>query len=291
MTLPQLVGLLVLAALWGGSFLFLRIAAPVLGPVWLIELRVLLAGIALLPVVMRLGLIGDLRRYLKPLLILGSLNVAIPFVLFAYASLSLPAGFTSILNATTPLFGVAIGQFGFKESLSSKQLFGLGLGFAGVVVLVGWQPIVPTLAFYLAVVAGLVAALLYAIAVRYANHAFASVSPLVTTTGCQLGSALLLLPILPLSVPTGTMSGGIVLAVLGLALLSTTCAFLLFFHLLKQIGSTKVLTVTYLIPLFAIAWGALILKEAITPSMILGCGLVLLGTAITNDLLMPASKK
>jgi drug/metabolite transporter (DMT)-like permease len=102
--ISDIAELLLLAALWGGSFLFMRIAAPVLGPVWLIEFRVLLAGLVLLPILARLSLLQEIRRNLIPLLVVGCINSAIPFVLLAFASVSLPAGFTSILNATAPLF-------------------------------------------------------------------------------------------------------------------------------------------------------------------------------------------
>ncbi|MGF1538644.1 MAG: DMT family transporter [Elainellaceae cyanobacterium] len=135
MKLSDVAELLLLAALWGGSFLFMRIAAPVLGPAWLIELRVLLAGLALLPILMRLGLLGHLRQRWMPLLVVGCINSALPFVLLAFVSLSLPAGVTSILNATAPLFGTVVAAIWLKERLTYPRVAGLVLGFVGVVIL------------------------------------------------------------------------------------------------------------------------------------------------------------
>ena len=285
MKLSDIFELLLLAALWGGSFLFMRIAAPVLGPVWLIELRVLLAGVVLLPVLARLGLLGEIRRNLIPLLIVGCINSAIPFLLLAFASVSLPAGFTSILNGTAPLFGTMVAAVWLQEKLTPARMLGFILGFIGVVILVGWKAIETTPGFLIAIVAALLAALMYAIAAPFIKQNLADVPSLVATTGSQLGAALVIMPVLPFTVPQQAPSVGVVISVLSLAVLSTAFAYILFFRLIQNIGSTKALTVTYLIPIFAMLWGAIVLKEVVTPSMIFGCGLVLLGTAIANDLL------
>lgn len=284
MKLSDIFELLLLAALWGGSFLFMRIAAPVLGPVWLIELRVLLAGLVLLPVLARLGLLGEIRRHLMPLFMVGCLNSAIPFLLLAFASVSLPAGFTSILNGTAPLFGTVVASVWLHENLTPSRLLGFVLGFVGVVILVGWKAIETTPSFLIATGAALLAALMYAIAAPYIKQNLAGVPSLVVTTGSQLGAALLIIPALPFTIPQQTPSAGVAISVLALAVLSTAFAYILYFRLIQNVGSTKALTVTYLIPIFAMLWGAIVLQEAVTTSMILGCGLVLLGTAIANDI-------
>jgi drug/metabolite transporter (DMT)-like permease len=271
--------LFLLAALWGGSFLFMRIASPVLGPIWLIEIRVLLGGLALLPL-LRLDQWEFVRRHARPLFTLGVLNSAIPFVLISYASLSLPAGFTAILNATTPLFGTLIAFFWLKEQLTPPRLLGFLLGFVGVVVLVGWQPATLTPNFVLAVGAGLIASLMYAIAAPYAQQRLAEVPSLAIATISHLGAAAFLLPALPFTVPTTVPSKTVLLSVLLLALASTSLAYILYFRLIRNIGSTNALTVTYLVPLFAIFWGSLILQEPLTLSMGVGGGLILAGIAI-----------
>ena len=280
MRISDLLELLLLAAVWGASFLFMRIAAPVLGPVLLIELRVLLAGLALLMLSVRLNRIAEIRRQLLPLFVVGCINSVIPFLLFAFASLSLPAGFTAILNATAPLFGTAIASVWLREKLTFSRFFGLVLGFAGVTVLVGWTNIPITQSFIWAVLAGLFASLMYAIAAPYTKQKLSKVSPIVIATGSQLSAAAVLLPITPFFLPTELPSVSVISVVLALAFLSTAFAYILYFRLISNIGAGKALTVAYLIPLFAMLWGAIVLSEAITLSMILGCGLILTGTAI-----------
>ena len=283
MKLSDALMLLLLSALWGGSFLFLRVAAPVLGPVWLISLRVTLTAAILLPLAASRGLWPDIRQHWVSLLIVGGLGSAAPFVLIAFAAVSLPAGFTSILNATTPLFGALVAATWLKERLSLAQFAGLGLGFVGVVVLVGAKTTVSG-TFLIAASAVLSASLLYAIASPYTAKVLSGVRPLAIAAGSQLGATLWLLPALPFAVPNQTPSPIVIASVLGLAILSTALAYILFFRLLQSIGPTRVLTVTYLIPLFAIGWGALLLGEAISASMIGGGLLVLLSVAIANGI-------
>lgn len=262
----------------------MRIAAPVIGPVWLIECRVLLAGLVMLLFVARQGQLYLLRKHFVPLIVVGCINSAIPFVLLAFASVSLPAGFTTILNGTAPLFGMIIASIWLKERLTATRLMGFILGFIGVVILVGLRNISVTPSFLMAVGAGLLAALMYAIAAPYIKQSMIGVPSLVVTTGSQLAAAVILVPALPFTIPHEAPSTTVVAAVIAVALLSTALAYVLYFRLIQNIGSTKALTVTYLIPLFAMLWGALVLNERVTPSMIGGCALVLLGTAIANDL-------
>jgi drug/metabolite transporter (DMT)-like permease len=290
MRVLDLAALLLLAALWGGSFLFMRVAAPVLGPIWLIEVRVLIAGFVLLPLMLRWHGWQPVRRQAMPLFIVGCINSALPFSLLAFAATSLPAGFTSILNATAPLFGTVVAAVWFNERLMSRQILGFVLGFAGVIVLIGWQPVAVTPAFGIAVGAGLMAALLYAIAAPYIKQQLSGVPPLVIATMSQLSAAIGLLPALPLTMPKNVPTPGVMLSVLALALGSTAVAYLLYFRLIQSIGSTQALTVAYLIPVFAMIWGMLFLQEPITISMVVGGGLILGGTAIANRLGQPLLK-
>jgi drug/metabolite transporter (DMT)-like permease len=285
MKTSQIAELLLLAALWGGSFLFMRIAAPQLGPIWLIECRVLLAGGILLPLLVRLDLARELRPRWRSLLVVGCLNSALPFSLLAFASVSLPAGMTSILNGTVPIFGIAVAAIWLRERLTIPRLLGSLLGFVGVVVLIGWQPIAANTSFFIAVAAGLWAALMYAIAAPYIKQTLVGTPPLVVATGSQLGAALVLLPALPFTVPASLPSPQVILSVVALAGLSTSLAYMLYFRLINNVGPTRALTVTYLIPVFATLWGALFLQETITLSTVLGGGLVLVGTAIANGVL------
>ncbi len=284
MKLTQVLELVLLAALWGGSFLFMRVAVPEFGPIWLIECRVLVAGMALLPILVHQGLLGKLRSHLRPLMVVGLFNSALPFSLLAFTTLSLPAGATAILNGTVPFFGVLVAFFWLGERLTLGRILGLVLGFSGVAVLVGLGNTARVPGLPWAIGAGLLAAVLYAIVAPYVHLYLQGVPSLVIATGSQLSAAVFLLPLLPFTRPVQIPTDGAFLAVLGLALLSTSLAYILYFRLIHQVGSTRTLTVAYLIPLFAMGWGALILGEAITVSMVLGCGLVLLGTAIANGL-------
>jgi len=286
----QIAELFLLAALWGGSFLFMRIAAPELGPIWLIESRVVLSGLSLLPVLLYQGLAPQLRQCWRSLLVVGLLNSALPFSLLAFSSLFLPAGTTAILNGTVPFFGVAVASIWLREPLSASRIVGLVLGFGGVVVLVGLRGTAITPEIWLAIATGLCAALMYAIAAPFIHLTLRGVPSLVIATGSQLCAAICLLPLLPFTQPVMPPSRPTVLAVFGLAILSTSLAYILYFRLIHSIGSTRALTVAYLIPLFAMLWGALLLQEAITVSMVAGSGLILLGTAIANQVIRLPSR-
>jgi drug/metabolite transporter (DMT)-like permease len=279
--IPFYPALILLAALWGGSFLFLRIAAPALGPVWLIALRVSIAGLVLLPLVARRGQLAELRRHWRALLLVGCLNAAAPFTLLAYSALELTAGMTSILNATVPIFAALVGFLLYSDPLDARRGSGILLGFLGVLVLVGMPqgdvplPLLP-------VIAGLVAALSYVFAANLAKRRLVHIPGLVFVTGSQLGAAALMLPLLPWFVPQVMPGPGVVASVLALAVVCTSLAFLIYFRLLREVGPVRTLTVTYLIPVFAVAWGALLLDESLTLSMLFGGVLVLLGVALAN---------
>jgi drug/metabolite transporter (DMT)-like permease len=279
--IPFYPALILLAALWGGSFLFLRIAAPVLGPVWLIALRVLIAGLVLLPLVARRGQLAELLRHWRPLLLVGCLNAAAPFTLLAYSALELTAGMTSILNATVPIFAALVGFLLYSDPLDARRGSGILLGFLGVLVLVG-MPQGGTALPLLPVIAGLVAALSYVFAANLAKRRLVHIPGLVFVTGSQLGAAALMLPLLPWFVPQVMPGPGVVASVLALAVVCTSLAFLIYFRLLREVGPVRTLTVTYLIPVFAVAWGALLLDESLTLSMLFGGVLVLLGVALAN---------
>ena len=284
MSLIHLVELLLLAAIWGMSFLFMRVAAPEMGPIWLIEFRVLVAGLVLLPVLARAGKLGELRRFWRPLLVLGIINSALPFSLLAFASVYLPAGLTSVLNATTPLFGIVVAFFWLKESISLARGAGFIMGFSGVVILIGWENGTGANLSYVAMAAALLAGVLYAFGAPYARLKLGAAAPLTIATGSLLGAALFLLPALPFSAPVTSPSLTVLLVASALAVLSTAVAYILYFRLIQSAGSSKALTVTYLVPLFAIVWATIFISEPITPAMLVGCALILAGTAVANEI-------
>ena len=280
----DLGALLLLSALWGGSFLFIRVAVPVLGPVTLVEVRVLLAGLALVAYAAATVGVPDLRSRWRQYATIGTLNSAIPFALISTAELHLTASLASILNATSPLFSALIAAIWIGDALTVRKTIGLVLGFAGVAVLVGWSPLPLTATVVLSVGASLLAAAFYGLAGVYTKARVTGAPPLALAIGSQLSAALVLLPLVPLAPPTRAQSGNVVLCMLALALFSTALAYLLYFRLIVNVGPTKALTVTFLVPIFGVTWGALFLGESITLSTLAGCAIILAGTALITGL-------
>lgn len=274
--------LLLLSALWGGSFLFMRIAAPVLGPVAVAELRVGLAGLALLLYALATRRLPNLRPRRRQLLVIGAVNSALPFALIAAATLRLPASLAAILNATSPLFGALIAAVWLGEALGARKLAGLLLGVVGVGALVGWSPLPLTGAILLSVGASLLAALCYGIAAAYIKKQASGTPPLALAVGSQLSAALVLLPLVPLAPPRAWPSVGVALCVLALSLLSTAVAYLLYFRLIVNVGPTQALTVTFLTPVFGVTWAALFLGEPIGSGTLVGGAIVLAGTVLVT---------
>ncbi len=281
----DLGALLLLSALWGGSFLFIRVAAPVLGPLALAEARVGLAGLALLLYAVTTRRLPDLRARWRPLLVIGVINSALPFALIMAAELRLSASLAAILNATSPLFGALVAATWLGEALPARKIAGLVLGATGVAVLVGGSPLPRDGATALAVGASLLAALCYGCAAAYTKARATGLPPLALAVGSQLGASLVLLPLVPLAPPRAWPSGGVALCVLALALLSTAVAYLLYFRLIVNVGPTRALTVTFLTPLFGVTWGVLFLREPVGPGTLLGGAIVLAGTALVTGLL------
>ena len=272
--------LVILGAIWGGSFLLMRIAVPEFGAIPLIAARVGIAAVFLIPVLARRGGLGDLRRNTARLSLLGAINSAIPFSLFAYAVLSVTAGFAAVLNSTAPLFGALVAFVWLRERLAPIRVAGLIVGFSGVLVLVwgrlsftrdggGW-----------AVLAGLTASLLYGISANYTKKRLSAVDPLVIATGSLIAATVLLLPLAWAYWPATSPSVGGWLSAALLAIMCTGIAYIFYFRLLTRIGPSKALAVTYLVPAFGVIWGYLFLREPITASMLLGCAVILAGTTL-----------
>ena len=272
--------LVVLGALWGAAFLFMRVAAPAFGPVTLIAVRVTIAAALLLPLLVREGGLAQARSAAGRLALVGALNTAIPFTLFAYAALTLPAGLSSVLNATVPLFGALVGVAWLGERPRPLQLVGLGLGFAGVLVL-AW-PRLSSASDWRAVAAALTATLLYAISAHLTRQTLTGVRPVVIAGGSMTGAAAMLLPLTlvwhPASSPASSAWG----AALMLGVASTAIAYVIYFRLLARAGPTVAMTVTYLIPVFGVSWGAVFLGERLASTALAGGALVLTGVALTT---------
>lgn len=284
---PQdVVELLALAALWGASFLFMRLGAADFGAVALAALRVGLATLMLLPLLWQRGQAAALRGHWRAIAVVGLVNSALPFVLFGVAALALNAGLSSIFNATAPLWAALIAWAWLGERLTPARAAGLALGFSGVLWLAwdkaGIRAGEHGVSSGLAIAACLLATLCYGFGANYTRRRLDGVPPLAVATGSQLAAALVLaLPawwLWPVAAPSAVAWA----SVIGLALPCTALAYLLYFRLIAHVGAARAITVTFLIPVFGLGWGALFLGEVPTPVMLLGCGVILLGTALTT---------
>lgn len=266
----ELLALLALGAVWGGSFFFIRVAVPDFGPVPLMAARVGLAALLLG------GLLAGRRRPLalrshwRGLLVLGAANAAVPFVLIAVAELHITASLASILNAAQPSFAALIGWYGFGERLTVGQRWGLVLGAVSVAVLVGWSPLPGTFEVGLAVAAMMAAAALYAWAGIYATRSLSDVPRPTLVFGQQAAAAVWLAIPGVAGAPSTLPSAEATWALLGLVVLSTVVAYSLYFYLLERVGPTRTYTVTYIIPVFGVIWGWWLLDEPVTAGMLAG---------------------
>jgi len=280
----DLLDLVLLAALWGASFLFTRIAAPAFGPFALAEIRVGIAAVLLVLLLASRAGLAPLVEHAGRFLLLGAVNTAIPFSLFAYAALTITAGLASILNATAPLFAALVASVWLRERLTPMQWIGMAVGMAGVAFLSVSKSEAALGGSGVAIAAGLLASLSYGLSANVAKRYFTAVHSLAVAAGSQLAAALLLLPFAIAQWPTGAIRPADWGAAIALGVLCTGLAYLLYFRLLARVGTANAMTVTFLIPAFAMLWGALILGEAVTATMILGCVVILAGTALATGL-------
>jgi len=274
--------LVALAAIWGASFMFTRVIAPPLGAIWTAELRVLLGGLALLAWFRFAGFDAGLRKHWRYYLAVGTVNSAIPFALYAYAAIHLPASLLSIVNATSPMFGMLFGALFGTERVTLRKFAGLALGAAGVALVAQPEGLQTGAAFYAPVAAALGACAGYGLTGVLVRRWGQGVPSRGVAAGQQLAAAAVLAPLLliaPLPAPPSALVVGNVLAV---ALLASAVAFLIYFRLIADVGATRALTVTFLIPPFGVLWGWLFLGEAL-PAGVLGGGvLIVAGTVLVT---------
>jgi drug/metabolite transporter (DMT)-like permease len=287
----DLGALVLLAAIWGSSYLFIRVAVAPLGPLVVAFLRVFIAGLGLLAFATFRRRRAEIPGISKPFLILGLLNSAVPYGLIALAELHLTASMAGILNATTPLFTAVVVAMWSKERLAAKTILGLVMGFAGVAVLVGWNPAPFDGWLALSVAAMLLASLSYGVASAYAKRALSGISSLGAAAGQQISAAVILVPF---GLATASMGKSdtspsirVALAMLALGLLCTSVAYLLYFHLIASVGAVNTISVTFLIPIFGIAWSALFLGEAVRPAMAVGLAVILASVVLVTGVRIP----
>jgi drug/metabolite transporter (DMT)-like permease len=281
--------LVALAAIWGASFLFMRLAAPEFGPIALAALRVAGAALFLLPLLALRGASSVVRAHWRPIAVIGLVNSALPFTLFTLAALAINAGLSAILNSTAPLWAAAIAALWLGERLSPLRLAGLAVGFGGVLFL-AWDKASfkaddHGVSAGVAIAACLLATLCYGFAANYTKRALQGVSPLAVAAGSQSAAAVALALPAAWAWPAQTPSGTAWWALAALALLCTGVAYLMFFRLIARLGPSRAISVTFLIPVFGVLWGTLFLGEAVTGAMMAGCAVILVGTALTTGLI------
>lgn len=281
----DLLDLTLLAALWGGSFLFMRYAVPDFGVVPLIWLRVALASVCLLPLLLLKRQFGALRRQAGALTVMSLFNSGLPFLLIAWATLSITAGLASIMNAMTPVFTALIGALWLGDRLDGRRSLGLLLGLAGVALLAADKADFRPGGSGWAIVAMLLATACYGFAANHTRRYLQGVPALVNATGTQLVSALVLLPPALWSWPERMPGLGPWLAALVLGVACSALAYVLFFRLIARVGASRAVTVTFLVPVFGTLWGALFLGEPVTASMLAGGAVVLLGTGLATGVI------
>jgi drug/metabolite transporter (DMT)-like permease len=277
--------LFLLAAVWGASFLFMRLGAAEFGPVALSAVRVAGAALCLLPLLQWRGQMAVLRSHWRPICVVGVLNSALPFLCYSYAALSVTAGLMSIFNAATPLFGAVIAWLWLKDRLTASRIAGLAVGFAGVLWLAWDKASFKPGGSGWAVLACIAATLMYGVSASYTKKHLTGVAPLAVAAGSQFGAALVLALPAWWWWPTSPPSASAWNATLLLAVLCTAFAYVLYFRLIAHIGPARAIAVTFLIPAFAVLWGAVFLAEEVSTSMAWGCAAILLGTGLATGLL------
>lgn len=286
---PWVLDYLALGALWGSSFLFMHFATAEFGPLATAAGRVAIAAAILLPMVILKGLLPDLQKHWKKIFLMGIFNSAIPFACFAYSLQSITTGLSAILNATVPMFGALVAWVWLKDKPALPRIAGIVIGFTGIALL-AWdkatfRPDASGAAPGWAVLACLLACLCYGIAASFTKKYMGGIHPMVTAAGSQIGASLgLLVPAIwlwPTTTPGTTAWAS--LLVLGVA--CTGIAYILYFRLIERAGPQRTLTVTFLIPVFAVFYGAVFLSESVTPWMLLCAVVIVCGTALATGLI------
>lgn len=282
---------MLLAAIWGSSFLFTRLGTVEFGALPTAGVRVAIASLFLLPLLLWRGLGPQLARHWPRVFLVGLLNSGIPFACFAFALLSISTGLSSILNATVPLFGAVVAWIWLKDRPHDWRTLGLAIGFVGVAMLAwdkaSFKPDASGLSSGWAVMACLVACLCYGIAASFTKKYLSGLPTLVTAAGSQLGATLgLALPAIwfwPIQTPSVTAW----LSLVWVGVVCTGMAYVLYFRLIERVGPARALTVTFVVPVFAVFYGALFLHETVNAWMLLCAAIIVCGTALAAGLVRP----
>ncbi len=275
--------LILLGAIWGSSFMLIKWAAPEFGIFALVEIRAIGATLLLIPFVLLKRQQRDLIQYWPQLFIVGLLNTAIPFCLFNYGLLHMEAGLAAILNGTAPMFGILVAYLYLKENIGKWGMVGVLMGFAGI-VLISYEQTTDVDAGILPVAAILFACFCYGVAAAYLKSKLSTVKPFAIACGSQFFTALMLLPLVLMNLPTSIPSTNAFISAIVLAFMCTGLAYVLYFDLIAKVGASKAITVGYLVPLFGVLWGYVILNETLSNAELLGGACILIGVMLATNI-------
>lgn len=281
----DITDLILLAAIWGSSFLFIRLAVVDFGPFSLMAMRTGIGALILLPILFWRHALPDLVRHWKPVFLVGIVNAAIPFSLLAYAAFTIPAGVLSILNAATPLWGAVFAWVWLRDLLPPLRIAGLVIGFLGIVLLV-WDElqIDALLGSGLGLAAGVLAPMSYGFSATFTKRYLMGVRSAAVATGALLSATLVLIPFAwitwPELPPTQRGWGSLLM----LAVLCTGVTYIIFYRLVMNVGPAKASTVTLLIPVFGVLWGWMWLHEDVSWSILIATAIILIGTSLATGI-------
>lgn len=287
MSLVQLAALISLGAMWGASYIFIRIAVEPLGPIFLMFARVALTGLILIGYARLRGQRLNIRGHWRKFLVLGFLGSALPFTLIAWAELTVTASMAAILMSTTPLFTTLVAAVGLGEELTLAKLIGAVLGIIGVAITVGGSDMTLSAEVIAATLALLGATLSYAIGGVFAKRAFKGLNNMSMSSGQLIAAAFILAPVSLADLPHEAPPLEAVWATLALVVICTAIAYQLYYYLIISAGPTKALTVTLLVPVFGVVFGALLLGESISPGIVVGLLVVLISVGLVTGLISP----
>jgi drug/metabolite transporter (DMT)-like permease len=287
--------LLLLGALWGASFLFMRLGAADFGPLALVFVRVAGAAAVLMPILLARGEGAALRRHWRAIAVVGLVNSALPFVFYTAAALVLSAALMSVFNATAPIWGALVARVWLGDKLGRSRALGLAIGVAGVVGLAwgkaDFKPGAHGISPALGIAACIAATMLYGVGANVSRRYLGGVPPMAVAAGSQLAAALLLAGPAAATWPAVMPGATAWFSAGALAVACTGAAYVLYFRLIAHAGAANAISVTFLIPAFAMLWGWLFLAERPTAGMLAGCSVILLGTALsTGALRWPSAK-
>lgn len=285
MTAADFVRLFSLAAIWGGSYSFMRAVAPVFGGIGTMWLRISIAGVVLLSYALATRADLQFGKWWKQYLFIGMMNSALPFALIAFAMKTLPVGYGAILNALSPFFAALFATLMLGERLTAPRLFGMALGLCGVAIIINLGPIPLNAETLTAAAATITATGFYGFIIVYTKKYTQGAPNMGIAVGTLILPAMLVSPLGLMVVPAVMPTTNVLLSLLGLAILCSSIAYLLYYRLIRDVGPTRAISATFLIPVFGAIWGAIFFGETLNGGAVAGGAIVLIGVALVLGVL------